>query len=252
MREEYVRFLHHGKPTWGLREDNRLGVLTAAPWNEPRGTGEVLSDSNVEWLAPAEPTKIVCVGLNYQDHASEMGHAIPDEPVLFLKPATALLDPGKSIRLPRSSTRVDYEAELALVVGKKVGPGTDDEDAIFGYCCGNDVTARDLQKKDGQWARAKGLDSFCPLGPSLVRGVDVSDLRIQCLVNGVGAQDSRTSQLIFAPHQIINFVADVMTLLPGDVILTGTPGGIGPLRAGDEVEVRIESLGILSNLVIER
>ena len=227
-------------------------LLSAAPWADPKLAGETLADSAVEWLAPAEPSKIICVGLNYRDHALEMGHAIPDEPVLFLKPPTALLDPGKSIRLPRHSTRVDYEAELAMVVGKQVGPGRDDEDALFGFTCANDVTARDLQKKDGQWSRAKGFDTFCPLGPSLVTGVDASDLRIQCQVNGVGVQDSRTRQLIFTPQQILNFVADIMTLLPGDVILTGTPGGIGPLRAGDEVEVRIEGIGALNNLVIER
>lgn len=252
MREEFVRFVHHGKPAWGRREEGRLLLLSAAPWSDPKLTGEAVGDSSVEWLAPAEPTKIVCVGLNYRDHAAEMGHAIPEEPVLFLKPATALLDPGKSIKLPRNSNRVDYEAELAMVVGKKVGPGMDDEDALFGFTCANDVTARDLQKKDGQWSRAKGFDTFCPLGPSLVRGVDVADARIQCLVNGVAVQESRTSQLIFVPQQILNFVADIMTLLPGDVILTGTPGGIGPLRAGDEVEVRIEGVGALGNLVIER
>jgi 2-keto-4-pentenoate hydratase/2-oxohepta-3-ene-1,7-dioic acid hydratase in catechol pathway len=203
-------------------------------------------------LAPAEPSKIVCVGLNYRDHAAEMGHALPDEPVIFLKPPTALLDPGQPILRPPTATRVDHEAELALVVGKRVGPGSDTQDAIFGFTCANDVTARDLQKKDGQWARAKGFDTFCPLGPTLVRGADVADARIQCLVNGVSTQDSRTSRLIFAPQAVVAFVANVMTLLPGDVILTGTPSGIGPLRAGDQVEVRIEGVGELSNPVRDR
>jgi 2-keto-4-pentenoate hydratase/2-oxohepta-3-ene-1,7-dioic acid hydratase in catechol pathway len=181
-----------------------------------------------------------------------MGESLPEEPKLFLKPSSSLLDPGKSIVLPRSSKRVDYEAELALVVGKKVGPGVDDQDAIFGYTCANDVTARDLQKRDGQWTRAKGFDSFCPLGPSLVRGVDPSDLAVECWVNGQRKQGSRTGQLIFGPQQVLNFVAEVMTLLPGDVILTGTPGGIGPLQAGDEVEVRIQDVGSLSNLCVSR
>jgi 2-keto-4-pentenoate hydratase/2-oxohepta-3-ene-1,7-dioic acid hydratase in catechol pathway len=250
LKEEYVRFIHNGRAAWGQKLEHKLHVLSAAPWAEPKATGEVVDASGVEWLIPAEPSKVICVGLNYKDHAAEMGHAIPDEPVLFLKPVSAVLDPGKSIRLPRSSDRVDYEAELAMVVGKKVGPGRDDEDAIFGFTCANDVTARDLQKKDGQWARAKGFDTFCPLGPSLVRGVDVSDVAVQCWVNGIQKQGSRTSQLIFGPQQILNFVAEVMTLLPGDIILTGTPGGIGALKAGDEVEVRIENVGSLTNIVI--
>jgi 2-keto-4-pentenoate hydratase/2-oxohepta-3-ene-1,7-dioic acid hydratase in catechol pathway len=250
MAEEFVRFLHHGKAVWGRHAAGRLDILSAAPWAEPKATGESVESNGVEWLAPAEPTKIICVGLNYKDHAAEMGHGLPEEPVLFMKPATALLDPGKSIRLPRSSQRVDYEAELAFVIGKKVGPGVDDEDAIFGYTCANDVTARDLQKKDGQWTRAKGFDTFCPLGPSLWRGIDVSDLAISCSVNGQARQGSRTSQMIFAPHQILNFVAEIMTLNPGDVILTGTPSGIGALNAGDEVDVKIEGLGSLHNLVI--
>ena len=250
MATEHVRFLLHGRPTWARHANGKLEVLSAAPWAEPKATGEVLGSNGVEWLAPAEPTKIICVGLNYKDHAAEMGHGLPEEPLIFMKPSSALLDPGKSIRIPRSSQRVDYEAELAFVIGKKVGPGVDDEDAIFGYTCANDVTARDLQKKDGQWTRAKGFDSFCPLGPSLWSGIDVADLAVACSVNGQVKQSSRTSQLIFAPHQILNFVAEIMTLYPGDVILTGTPGGIGALSAGDEVEVKIEGLGSLHNLVI--
>lgn len=253
MREEFVRFRLHGKPAWARLWESRLEVLDAAPWvQDAKPTGEFVPNTDVEWLAPAEPTKIVCVGLNYRDHAAEMGEALPDEPKIFLKPASSLLDPGKSILLPRSSSRVDYEAELAFVVGTKVGPGLDDEHAIFGFTCANDVTARDLQKKDGQWTRAKGFDTFCPLGPTLVRGIETSDLAVECWVNGVRKQASRSSQLIFGPEQILNFVAEVMTLEPGDVILTGTPGGIGPLQAGDEVEIRIEQVGSLTNLAIHR
>lgn len=253
MREEFVRFKQHDKAVWGRLEDGQLSVLSAAPWApEVKATGESVAADSVEWLAPVEASKVVCVGLNYRDHAAEMGEALPVEPKLFLKPSTSVLDPGKSILLPRSSSRVDYEAELAIVVGKQVGPGMDDGAALFGYTCGNDVTARDLQKKDGQWTRAKGFDTFCPLGPSLVRGIDPADLAVECWVNGQRKQGSRTSQLIFGPEQILNFVAEVMTLLPGDVILTGTPGGIGPLQAGDEVEVRIQDVGSLNNLVINR
>jgi 2-keto-4-pentenoate hydratase/2-oxohepta-3-ene-1,7-dioic acid hydratase in catechol pathway len=250
--ETTLRFLRNHQAQWGHLQGEKLQVLTAAPWADPKPTGEWVKLDDITLLAPAEPSKIVCVGLNYRDHAAEMGHVLPPEPVIFLKPPSTLLDPGQPIRRPPSSSRVDYEAELALVIGKKVGPGMDTADAIFGFTCANDVTARDLQKKDGQWTRAKGFDTFCPMGPLLVRGVDVSDARIQCLVNGKTVQDSRTSQLIFGPQAIVNFVAGIMTLLPGDAILTGTPGGIGPLHAGDTVEVRIEGVGALTNQVLDR
>ena len=250
MIKHFARFMHQGRPRWGLKEGSALRVLNTAPWIGESFSGESLDFASAELLAPAEPSKIICVGLNYRDHAEEMKMAPPEEPVIFMKPATALLDPGKSIRLPRSSHQVDYEAELAFVVGKKVGPGHDDEDAIFGYTCANDVTARDLQKKDGQWTRAKGFDTFCPLGPTLVQGLNTASLSIECRVNGQVKQASGTENLIFRPQQIINFIADVMTLNPGDVILTGTPAGIGPLKAGDEVEVHIDQIGSLYNLVI--
>jgi 2-keto-4-pentenoate hydratase/2-oxohepta-3-ene-1,7-dioic acid hydratase in catechol pathway len=249
MPEEYVRFVHQGRPVWGRRLDGQLEVLAAAPWAGLQATGERVALEGIERLAPAEPSKILCVGLNYKDHAAEMGHPLPEEPVLFMKPATALLDPGKAIRLPRSSQRVDYEAELAFVIGKKTGPGLSVDGALFGFSCANDVTARDLQKKDGQWTRAKGFDTFCPLGPSLWTGVDAADLAISCHVNGQTKQQSRTSQLIFSTQRILAFVAVIMTLLPGDVVLTGTPSGIGPLAAGEQVEVRIEGLGSLINPV---
>ena len=178
MAIEHVRFLLHGRPSWGRHSQGKLEVLSAAPWADPKPTGESVESNGVEWLAPAEPTKIICVGLNYKDHAAEMGHGLPEEPLIFMKPASALLDPGKSIRIPRSSQRVDYEAELAFVIGKKVGPGVDDEDAIFGYTCANDVTARDLQKKmangpaprastpSAPWAPAFGAASMSPTWPS--------------------------------------------------------------------------------------
>lgn len=250
MVKYYARFMHRGRPAWGLKEGASVRVLNSAPWIGEIFSGESLEFGSIELLAPAEPTKIICVGLNYRDHAEEMKMAAPDEPVIFMKPTTSLLDPGKNIRLPRASHRVDYEAELAFVVGKKVGPGHDDEDAIFGYTCANDVTARDLQKKDGQWTRAKSFDTFCPLGPLLVQGLNTASLSIECRVNGVVTQSSGTENLIFRPQQIINFIAEVMTLNPGDVILTGTPAGIGPLKAGDEVEVHIDQIGSLNNLVV--
>jgi 2-keto-4-pentenoate hydratase/2-oxohepta-3-ene-1,7-dioic acid hydratase in catechol pathway len=250
MIKHYVKFRHRGGVAWGLKEGSAVRVLAGAPWKDPQMTGESLEHGSLELLAPAEPSKIVCVGLNYRDHAKEMGHELPEEPLIFLKAPSSLLDPGKSIRLPRASSKVDYEAELAFVIGKEVGPGHDDEDALFGYTCANDVTARDLQKKDGQWARSKSFDTFCPLGPTLVTGVNTAALSIECLVNGQPRQNSGTENLIFRPQQILNFVADVMTLHPGDVILTGTPAGIGELKVGDEVEVRIDQIGRLNNLVI--
>ena len=250
MIRHFVRFRRHGKAVWGLKEGSTVQVLAQAPWKDLQLSGESLEYASLELLAPAEPSKIVCVGLNYRDHALEMGHEIPHEPLIFLKAPSALQDPGKSIKIPRMSERVDYEAELAFVIGKEVGPGHDDEDALFGYTCANDVTARDLQKKDGQWTRSKGFDTFCPLGPELVTGLDAGALKIQCLVNGQLRQGSSTENLIFRPQQILNFVADIMTLHPGDVILTGTPAGIGPLKVGDEVEVHIDQIGRLTNLVV--
>jgi 2-keto-4-pentenoate hydratase/2-oxohepta-3-ene-1,7-dioic acid hydratase in catechol pathway len=246
----YVRFRLNGKARWGLKEGQSVKALAAAPWEGEALTGESFEHSALELLAPAEPSKIVCVGLNYRDHAEEMKMVLPEEPLIFMKALSSLQDPGKEIRLPRISSRVDYEAELAIVIGKRVGPGHDEDDAIFGYTCANDVTARDLQKKDGQWTRAKGFDTFCPLGPVLVRGLNPASLSVECLVNGKAVQSSGTENLIFRPEQIVHFIAQVMTLLPGDVILTGTPAGIGQLKAGDEVEVRIDQIGSLSNLVV--
>jgi 2-keto-4-pentenoate hydratase/2-oxohepta-3-ene-1,7-dioic acid hydratase in catechol pathway len=248
--EEFVRFLRQGLPAWGRLEGGRLSLLKAAPWLDGRPGGETVDAAGMERLCPTEPGKIVCVGINYRDHALEMGHTLPAEPLIFLKPASSLLEAGKPIRRPPGAGRVDYEAELALVIGKKTGPGDDAKDAIFGVTCANDVTARDLQKKDGQWTRGKGFDSFCPLGPSLVRGLDLSDLAVECRVNGVLKQSSRTSQLVFPPEQLVRFVAGIMTLNPGDLILTGTPGGIGPLVSGDSVEVRIQHVGALTNPVL--
>lgn len=200
--------------------------------------------------APPRPSKIVAVGRNYREHAKELGNVAPDdEPILFLKAPTALLLDGGDILLPPESSRVDYEGELALVIGRKI-KGWPQElwmEALSGVCCANDVTARDLQKKDGQWARAKSFDTFCPVGPEIVAGLDPSDLAIQTRVNGAVRQSSRTSEMVFSPAFLVAYVSRMMTLLPGDLILTGTPAGIGPLAPGDLVEVEIEKIGILKN-----
>jgi 2-keto-4-pentenoate hydratase/2-oxohepta-3-ene-1,7-dioic acid hydratase in catechol pathway len=202
--------------------------------------------------APPFPSKIVAVGKNYRDHAAEFGSVAPeDEPMLFLKAPSALILDGSPILLPPESQRVDYEGELALVVGRRIKnwPAERWLEALAGVCCANDVTARDLQKKDKQFARSKSFDTFCPVGPAIVTGVDASDLAIHTRVNGAERQSSRTSQMVFSPSFLVGYVSRMMTLLPGDLILTGTPAGVGPLSAGDLVEVEIERVGVLRNPV---
>jgi 2-keto-4-pentenoate hydratase/2-oxohepta-3-ene-1,7-dioic acid hydratase in catechol pathway len=202
--------------------------------------------------APPPPSKIVAVGRNYKEHAAELGNVAPDEePLLFLKAPSALVVDGGDIVLPPESSRVDYEGELALIIGWKIKnwPAERFMDALAGLCCANDVTARDLQKKDGQWARAKSFDTFCPVGPRIVAGLDPSDLAIATRVNGTVKQASRTSQMTFPPAFLVAYISRMMTLFPGDLILTGTPAGIGQLAPGDVVEVEIEGIGILRNRV---
>ena len=203
--------------------------------------------------APPYPSKIVAVGRNYREHAKELGNTAPEEePLLFLKaPSTLVWGSEGEIVLPRESSRVDFEGELALVISRPVKNWPEEQwlDALAGVCCANDVTARDLQNKDGQWARAKSFDTFCPLGPDIVAGLDPSDLAISTRVNGVTKQDSRTSEMVFSPRFLIGYISRMMTLLPGDVILTGTPSGIAPLSPGDTVEVEIEGIGVLRSRV---
>jgi len=203
-------------------------------------------------LTPTQPSKIIGVGLNYLDHAKERNKPVPKEPLLFLKPPSALLSPGEPILLPKVSKRVDPEGEFAVVIGKtarKLTSESEAEGCIFGYSCFNDVTARDLQDQDVQFTRAKGFDSFAPYGPCIAIGIDPSDLSIKTRVNGEIRQDSRTSQLIFKPTFLVWYCSQIMTLLPGDVISTGTPSGIAPLSSGDTVAIEIESVGILENPV---
>ena len=203
--------------------------------------------------APPVPSKIVAVGRNYREHAAEFGSVAPeDEPMLFLKAPSALIRAGEAIVLPSESSRVDYEGELALVIGRRIKAWPQERwlEALAGVCCANDVTARDLQKKDKQYARSKSFDTFCPVGPAIVSGVDPSDASIQTRVNGAMRQSSRTSAMVFSPAFLVAYVSRMMTLLPGDLILTGTPAGVGPLSPGDVVEVEIEGVGVLSNPVV--
>ncbi len=209
--------------------------------------------SSVKFLPPVEPTKIVAVGLNYIDHAQELNMPVPDEPILFLKPPSAVIGHEDCIVLPEQSQRVDYEGELAVVIGEECRniPETMASDYILGYTCFNDVTARDLQSKDGQWTRAKSFDTFAPLGPYIAEIDDPGKLGIQTRVNGRVVQKSNTSNLIFDVFQLVSFISSVMTLKPGDIIATGTPAGVGWLKAGDVVEIEVEKIGVLRNPVIK-
>lgn len=199
----------------------------------------------------SQPGKIVCVGRNYPAHVREMGNDLPMEPVIFFKPVSSLIGPGQPIVLPRESAQVEHEAEIAIVIGRRLRRGSraDAEQAIRGFTCANDVTARDLQKKDAQWGRAKGFDSFCPVGPAVAEGLDWRSLEVVGRVNGTERQRGRTSDMIFTIPDLLVYISAAMTLEPGDLVLTGSPAGTGPLRAGDVVEVEIGGVGVLSNPV---
>lgn len=203
-------------------------------------------------LAPVFPSKIVCIGLNYKDHAAEQGKPLPAEPLLFLKPSSAIVNPGEPIVLPAGVGRVDYESELAVVIGRRATKVSEAEalSHVLGLTCMNDVTARDLQKKDGRYTRAKGFDSFAPLGPCIATGLSPDDLAVSGLLNGEVRQRSSTRELIFPVATLIAYISRIMTLLPGDIVSTGTPAGIGPLQAGDEIVVQVQGIGELRNPVI--
>jgi 2-keto-4-pentenoate hydratase/2-oxohepta-3-ene-1,7-dioic acid hydratase in catechol pathway len=247
-----VRYSREGQVGFGILEGETIAALSPHPFAAFEYTGERFPTGEVRLLAPVLPTKVVAVGRNYAEHAREMGGEVPDDPVIFLKPSTAVIGPGDPIVHPGWVGRVDYEGELAVIVGK-LARRLDEADAIqavLGFSCANDVTARDLQRADGQWARAKGFDSFCPLGPWIETDLDSSDLALRTLVNGEPRQQARTSQLERGVASLMAFVSRVMTLLPGDVLLTGTPAGVGPLEVGDRVEVEIDGIGVLANQVV--
>jgi 2-keto-4-pentenoate hydratase/2-oxohepta-3-ene-1,7-dioic acid hydratase in catechol pathway len=266
-----ARFAHGGDVGYGIVEDvqqdgaagtvtgvDAEGLVVAELLGHPFGIGDEsvrltgsrypLADARL--LAPVLPSKVVAIGRNYAEHAAELGNEVPDDPIIFLKPSTAVVGPRDPIIYPAEvSERVDFEGELAVVIGRlcRQVPPERVPDVIFGYTCANDVTARDLQAKDGQWARAKGFDSFCPLGPWIETDIDPADLELTTIVNGEIRQNSRTSLLLHNVTALIAYVSAVMTLLPGDVLLTGTPAGVGPLKDGDEVSVTIEGIGTLTN-----
>lgn len=253
------------EPSWGLLVDQFVYPLLRAPYIEsdfyyesnalrfaPQIKDEALALEDVRLLPPAQPSKILCVGRNYAEHAAELGNDVPEQPLIFLKTPSSLVGPGDDVVHPEISQRVDHEAELALVIGKRCRYLTEDEvdDVIFGYTLANDVTARDLQQLDKQWARAKGFDTFGPLGPWLDTEFDPRGRTVRCLVNHEVRQESNTDLMIFSIRQILVYLSRAMTLEPGDLILTGTPAGVGPVQPGDVMTVEIEGLGRLTNPVI--
>ena len=253
-----VRFEMQGRTGYGILEGEKISVLWSTPYDGglKNTVGEFVSLPEVTLLAPCEPTKIVALGLNYRDHALEFGHPIPDEPLIFLKPSTSVIGPDEDIRYPAMSRRVDYEAELAVVIGRTCRHIKEEDfrDYVLGYTCINDVTARDLQKKDGQFTRSKSFDTFAPLGPWIETEIpDPDNLTVEAYLNGERRQHSNTRNMIFGVAAQVAFISRIMTLLPGDVIATGTPSGIGPMAPGDVVEIRVEGIGALRNrLVAER
>lgn len=253
-----LRYSSKGRAKYGVLDGNTIKGLRGSPFAKFRGSDSlfVIDDSShhlneVKLLAPCTPSKIVCLGLNYRRHAEETNLPIPEVPLIFLKPSTAVIGPDDEIVIPPESRRVDYEAELGVVIGKRaksVDEG-DIADYIFGYTCFNDVSERYNQRDDVQWTRAKGYDTFAPLGPWIETEISPGDLKIETYLNGELRQTARTSDLIFSVPKIVSFISGIMTLLPGDVIATGTPSGIGRMNAGDTVEISIENIGILRNTV---
>jgi 2-keto-4-pentenoate hydratase/2-oxohepta-3-ene-1,7-dioic acid hydratase in catechol pathway len=243
-----------GRPgPWCIEGREGYRALESDPWRAHAFTGEVFERQDAALAAPVSPSKVVGVGRNYRAHARELDNAVPDAPLFFLKPPSAVIGPGEAIVRPPESTRVDYEGELAVVIGRRARRVARDAalSFVYGYSIGNDVTARDLQKKDVQFTRAKGFDTFCPLGPCVVDGLDPQGLTILTRVNGELRQEGRTADMIFDVATLIAEASRVMTLLPGDVLLTGTPAGVGPLAAGDIVEVEIPGIGTLHNAVVD-
>jgi 2-keto-4-pentenoate hydratase/2-oxohepta-3-ene-1,7-dioic acid hydratase in catechol pathway len=246
-----------------LDGDGQVAQIEGHPFGRISFTGTRFAQADVRLLSPILPSKVVAIGKNYADHIEEMramntGDA-PTAPLMFLKPSTSVIGPGDAIRIPPGSTNVHHEVELAVVIGARGARNVTEEQAmasVFGYTIGNDVSERDMQKSDGQWTRAKGFDSFCPLGPWIETdpgglGLDPADLEITCTVDGEPRQKGRTSQLIFGLPTLISYISQVMTLLPGDVVLTGTPSGVGPIRPGQRVTCSVEALGTLENVVTE-
>lgn len=248
-----ARFLDGTRAFWALLDDDgRIREASGDPFGRLDATGPLISTDGLRWLPPCAPTKIIGVGRNYRAHAAELGNEVPAEPLLFFKPPSALLPHGGEIVLPGVSARVDHEGEIGVVVGRRLRNAGEDEAlaGVLGYTCVNDVTARDLQKKDVQFTRAKGFDTFCPVGPAVATGLTPADLAVETWVNGTRRQSAPAAEMIFGIGALLAYISRVMTLEPGDLVATGTPEGVGPLAPGDEVTVAIPGVGRLVNRVV--
>lgn len=252
---KFVRFSYGGPIAYGIVEGDEVRVIDGAPFDLFTPTEKKYPLDKIRILEPTVPSKVVAVGLNYTDHAREIDMQMPDEPLIFLKPPSTIIGTGDDIIYPSMSEWIEHEAELAIVIGETARQVPRDLaiQHILGYTCANDVTARDLQKKDGQWTRAKGFDTFCPIGPYIVSPADLDphNLNIKLTVNGETKQSSNTSNMHFKPEYLVSYISNIMTLCPGDIILTGTPPGVGPIVPGDVIEINIEGIGTLTNKVIK-
>ena len=248
-----VRFSVKNKVSYGILDGDIVHSISGIPYRRIDKTGESNKIDEVKLLFPCKPSKVVAVGVNYRSHGEEMSHRIPEEPLIFIKPSTSVIGPEADIIYPHISQRVDYEGELGVVIGKRaryVSP-RDSYKYIFGYTCVNDVTARDIQARDKQWTRGKGFDTFCPIGPCIETEINPDNLMLETRLNGKRKQYTSTADLIFPVEELVSFISQVMTLLPGDVIATGTTSGVGPMQPDDIVEVEIEGIGILKNYVVK-
>ncbi|MGD9143854.1 MAG: fumarylacetoacetate hydrolase family protein [Dehalococcoidia bacterium] len=248
-----VRFSKDNNTLYGILEKNIVHALRGTPYRHIDKTGKSYTPDEVKLLSPCKPSKVVALGVNYRSHGEEMSHRIPEEPLIFIKPSTSVIGPEADIVYPSISQRVDYEGELGVVIGKRARyvPPQDTNKYIFGYTCVNDVTARDIQARDKQWTRGKGFDTFCPIGPFIETELNPGNLMLETRLNGERKQYTSTADLVFAVDELVSFISQVMTLLPGDVIATGTTAGVGPMQPDDMVEVEIEGIGILKNYVVK-
>lgn len=246
-----IRFEHAGTASYGTTTGDMVDVLTGAPWHGGVSTGQRIALSGLKLLAPTEPTKVVCVGRNYAAHAAELGNEVPAEPLIFIKPASSVVGPHAPIVLPKLSQNVQHEAELAIVIGRRCRnvDAADVPHYVAGITCLNDVTARDIQRRETQFTRAKSFDTFCPIGPWILPGLPQGPRAVRARVDGEIRQDGSTANMIHDPASLVAFISRVMTLEPGDVVSTGTPEGVGQLLAGQTVEIEIEGVGVLSNPV---
>lgn len=248
---KYIRYSYKDKIQYGILEDDQIFELTGGIFTSLQKTGSIVPLSEVRLLSPCTPSKIVCIGLNYRDHAEECNIPLPKSPVVFLKPSSSVIGPLDNIIYPEMSQRIDYEAELGVVIKHRAKNVSVNNamDYVLGFTCANDVTARDLQPADGQWTVAKSFDTFMPLGPVITDEVDCNNLKIQSRLNGKVMQNSNTGNLIFKVDYLISYLSGIMTLYPGDVVITGTPMGIAPMNPGDVIEIEIENIGVLRNTV---